>query len=88
MIATVLAATSSSDAGIWTDLLEVVGYGLVAGIGLSIAFALAMRGWILGATAQRDGRGGTAAGQFTLAVVFSAVCIVAVGFALVTMLHR
>ena len=88
MTGLVIAASSSSDASIWSDLLEVVLWGLVAGIGLPIAFALAMRGLILGSHAQREGRGGAATANFALGAVFGAVCIAAIGLALVSMFHR
>lgn len=88
MTGLVLAASASSDASIWSDLLEVIFFGLVAGIGVPIAFALAMRGLVLGEHAQREGRSGAATVQFALGAVFSAVCIAAIGFALVSMFHR
>lgn len=84
----VIAASASSDADIWTNLLEVIGWGLLAGIGLPIAFGLAMRGLILGSAAQREGRGGHATAQFAMGALFSVVCAGAIVFGLISMLHR
>ncbi|MBJ7471550.1 MAG: hypothetical protein JHD16_09630 [Solirubrobacteraceae bacterium] len=83
-----IASSPESDVNLWLDLLEVVLYGLGAGIGLSIAFALAMRGLILGGNAQRDGRGLAAAGYLAFGVLFTLVCVAAVGYALLSMVHR
>lgn len=84
----VLASSAGSDFSLWSDLLEVVLYGLGAGIGLSIAFGLAMRGWILGTTPRPDGTGGPAGANLAMAVFFSVLCVAAVAFALASMLHR
>lgn len=88
MTSFVIAASASSDGAIWTDLGEVVLWGLFAGVGLPIAFALAMRGLILGSHARREGHGGAATAQFALGAVFSVVCIAAILFGLVSMLDR
>lgn len=84
----VLAASAGSDFNLWHDLGEVVMYGLGAGVGLAIAFGLAMRGLILGSTAQREGRGGAAAANLAMGVVFAVLCVGAVVFALASMIHR
>lgn len=84
----VLASSAGSDFNLWHDLGEVVLYGLGAGVGIAIAFGLAMRGFILGSTAQREGRGGAAAANLTMGVVFAVLCVGSVVFALVSMLHR
>lgn len=84
----VMAASAGSDFHLWRDLGEVVLYGLGAGVGLAIAFGLAMRGFILGSTAQREGRGSVAAANLTMGVVFAVVCVAAVVFALASMVHR
>lgn len=85
---TILGASAGADSGVWADLLAVILWGVGAGVGLTIAFSLAMRGLILGGIARRDGRGGVAALHLTKFVVFSVVCVAAVGFALASMLHR
>ncbi len=85
----VIAASASSDAHIWTNLFEVIAWGLVAGVGLPIIFGLAMRGLIVGSAAQREGgRGAYASAQLALGAFFSIVCVGAVVLALFSMLHR
>lgn len=85
---TILGASAGADFNVWADLFEVILWGVGAGVGLTIAFSLAMRGLILGEIAKREGRGGAAALHLTKFVVFSVVCVAAVGFALASMLHR
>lgn len=84
----VLASSAGSDFHLWRDLGEVVLWGLGAGVGLAIAFGLSMRGFILGSAAQREGRGGVAAANLTMGIVFGVVCVGAVVFALASMVHR
>ncbi len=83
-----IASSAGSDFHLWRDMLEVVLFGLGAGVGLAIAYGLAMRGMILGSAAQREGRGGAAAANFAMGGVFAVVCVGAVAFALLSMLHR
>lgn len=83
-----IASSASSDFHLWRDMLEVILWGLGAGVGLAIAYGLAMRGLILGSAAQRDGRGGAAAINYAIGGLFAVVCVGAVAFALLSMLHR
>lgn len=84
----VIAASSSSDASVWSDLLSVVLYGLCAGLGLAIIFSVAIRGVVSASVAQREGRGGAALAWGTVGVVGVLACLATVGLGLVTMLHR
>lgn len=87
-MSTVLAASSSSDASVWSDLLSVVIYGLCAGIGLAIIFSVAIRGVVSAAVARREGRGGAALAWGGVGVVGVVACLATVALGLVTMLHR
>lgn len=73
---------------VWEDLLEVIVVGGLAGIGLSIAFAFAIRGVVQAGAARREGRTRATAGYVALTTVAGAVCIAAVVFAIVTMIHK
>jgi hypothetical protein len=86
LLVSVLAA--SDDTSIVHDLGEVVVYGALAGVGLSIAFALMLRGIIGFGAARREGRTLHLAGHGTLAVVFGAACLGAVVLAFATMLAK
>jgi len=83
-----IAVTSSSDASIVSDLVEVIIAGAIAGIGLSIAFALMLRGIIGFGAARREGRTLHVAGHGTLALVFGAACLGAVALAFWTMVQK
>lgn len=85
---TVLAASASSDDSIFSDILEVIGFGAVAGIGISIAFSLMIRGFLLSEVARRENRSGAAMGNLAIGVVFAIVCVLAVAGGLLSMLHR
>ena len=37
----VIAASTASDASVWSDLLSVVVYGLIAGVGITVLFSIA-----------------------------------------------
>jgi uncharacterized protein (DUF2062 family) len=52
----------------WGDLLEVVVVGAVAGIGLSVAFAVLVRGVIQAGAARREGRRSAVLPNLLLAV--------------------
>ncbi|MBO9531911.1 MAG: hypothetical protein J7513_02940 [Solirubrobacteraceae bacterium] len=84
----VLGVTASKDANLWSDLLSVVGYGLLAGVGLSLLFSVAIRGLVTGAGARREGRTGAAVAWSTVGVVAVAGCLCTVVLGVVTMLHR
>lgn len=69
-------------------LFDVVWMGLLAGVGLTVIFSLAVAAVVRAGTARRDGRTGAAAAHSALAVVAGICCVVAVALALVTMLHK
>ncbi|WP_320669762.1 hypothetical protein [Patulibacter defluvii] len=71
-----------------SDLLEVVWTGLLAGVGLSVIFALVIAAVTRAGTAHRDGRTGAAVVQGAIAVVASLLCLGAVALALITMLSK
>ncbi|MEH3054973.1 MAG: hypothetical protein PGN13_13385 [Patulibacter minatonensis] len=83
-----LAASSSSDASVWSDLGSVVVYGLIAGIGIAVLFSVALRGLILASTARREGNGGAALVWGGVGFVGVLACVAVVGLGIVTMLHR
>jgi hypothetical protein len=70
------------------DLLEVIVIGLVAGVGLSASFALAIRGIVEAGDARREGRGTSFVRHAAIAAVFLTVCVGAVAFAIYSMLHH
>jgi hypothetical protein len=83
---TVLAA-ESSDLSVWEQLLEVIVVGSIAGIGLSIAFSLLVRGIIQAGNARRgDGTSGLLP-NVALAAVAGLVCVAAVVFAVYEMVN-
>lgn len=70
------------------DLLEVIIVGLIAGVGLSTAFALAIRAIVEAGDARRAGTTGRFARHAALATVFVLVCIGAVVFAIYSMINH
>ena len=86
MTSAVLAA--NSDGTLLTDLLSVVGYGLVAGVGLTALFSFAIRGLVTASNARRDGERGAALAWTGIGVVAVVACLAVVGVGLVTMLSR
>jgi hypothetical protein len=72
----------------WADLLEVIVVGLIAGVGLSIAFAGAIRAIMSAGTARREGEVAAFAGHAALAGVCLLICIGAVAFAIYSMIHH
>ncbi len=70
------------------DMLEVIVVGLVAGVGLSIAFAWAIRAIMSAGTARRDGETAAFAGHAVAAAACLLICIGAIGFALYSMIHH
>lgn len=70
------------------DLLEVIVVGLIAGVGLSTAFALAIRAIVEAGDARRAGTVGRFARHTALATVFVLICIGAVAFAIYSMIHH
>ncbi len=71
-----------------SDLLEIVIVGLVAGVGLSIAFALAIRGIVEAGDARRAGESAAFARHTAIATLCLVICIAAVGFAIYSMIHH
>ncbi|MFT4035072.1 MAG: hypothetical protein QM679_05820 [Patulibacter sp.] len=84
----VFASAGSADASLWSDVMSVIGYGLVAGIGIAVLFSLALRGLIDAATARRAGQRGAALVWGGVGVLGAALCLAVVALGLVTMLHR
>ena len=72
----------------WADLLEVIVVGLVAGVGLSIAFAGAIRAIMSAGTSRREGEVAAFAGHAALAGVCLLICIGAIAFAIYSMVHH
>lgn len=72
----------------WGQLLEVVEAGLIAGVGISIAFSLVILGTVRASEAQQQSRTVALVGYGALAIVAVAVCIGAVVFGVSTMLTK
>ncbi|MDO8210945.1 hypothetical protein [Conexibacter sp. CPCC 206217] len=72
----------------WGQLLEVVEAGLLAGVGISIAFSLVILGAVRAGEAQRQSRTLTMAGYGAVALIGLAICIGAVVFGVSTMLAK
>lgn len=70
------------------DLLEVIIVGLIAGVGLSTAFALAIRSIVEAGDARRAGLTGRFVQHAAVATVCVVICIGAVGFAIYSMIHH
>jgi hypothetical protein len=89
MTAASIIAAASSDNSILQNIGEVILFGAIAGIGIAVAFSLMVRGFLMADAARRDSRGNVAVVANTaMGVIFAAVCVAAVVFALVVMLHR
>jgi hypothetical protein len=73
---TVLATTD-----VWLELLEVVVIGSIAGIAVSTAFALLVRGVVHAGAARRDARRGAWISSLALTLVSGTACVAAVVFA-------
>ena len=69
-------------------LLDTVAGSLVAGVGVTVAFSLAILGAALFGEARRDGRSLVAAGAGGLAVVALAGCAAAIVFGIVIMTSK
>jgi hypothetical protein len=72
----------------WRQLLEVVEAGLLAGIGISIAFSLVILGAVRAGEAQQQSRPAAMVLYGAVALVALAVCLGAVGFGISTMLAK
>jgi hypothetical protein len=72
----------------WGQLLEVVEAGLIAGVGVTIAFSLLILGAVRAGEAQQKARPLAMAGYGAVAVIGLAVCVGAVVFGVSTMLSK
>ena len=72
----------------WAALLDVVLYSLVAGIGVTIAFSLAILGGTRFGDMRRDERGVEAFGYAALAVVALGVSAAAIVLGIVVMTSK
>jgi len=72
----------------WQALGETVGAALVAGVGITIVFSLAILGAAVLGDARRDGRGGTAVAAAGLTVVALAACGAAIAVGIVVMTSK
>jgi hypothetical protein len=72
----------------WGQLLEVIEAGLIAGVGISVAFSLVILGTVRAAEAQQQSRTGALIGYGVVALVAIVVCIGAVVFGVSTMLSK
>lgn len=70
------------------DLFEVIVVGLIAGVGLSTAFALAIRAIVEAGDARRAGTTGRFVQHTAIATAFVLICVGAVGFAIYSMIHH
>jgi hypothetical protein len=71
-----------------TDMLEVIIVGMIAGVGLSVAFAWAIREVMSAGTARREGETLTFARHAAAATVCLLICAGAVAFAIYSMIHH
>jgi hypothetical protein len=72
----------------WGQLLEVVEAGLIAGVGISVAFSLLILGTVRLGEARQQARHGAAFFHGLLALVALAVCVGAIAFGVSTMLAK
>ncbi len=72
----------------WGQLLEVVEAGLLAGVGISIAFSLVILGTVRAGEAQQQSRPAAMVLYGAVALVGLAVCLGAIGFGISTMLAK
>jgi hypothetical protein len=72
----------------WGQLLEVVEAGLIAGIGISVAFSLLILGTVRFGEARQASRHGAAVAHGALALFALAVCLGAIVFGVSTMLSK
>jgi hypothetical protein len=72
----------------WGQILQVVEAGLVAGVGISVAFSLLLLGTVRAGEAQQQSRTGAVIGYSLVAVLAVAICVGAIAFAVITMLAK
>jgi hypothetical protein len=78
----------ASDLVDWGQLLEVIEAGLIAGVGISIAFSLVIFGMVRAAEAQQQSRTGAMVGYGAIGIFAILVCLGAVVFGVSTMLTK
>lgn len=72
----------------WGQLLQVVEAGLIAGVGISIAFSLVILGTVRAGEAQQQSRTGAFIAYGIVALIAVAACIGAVAFGVSSMLTK
>lgn len=72
----------------WGQLLEVIEAGLIAGVGISVAFSLVILGAVRAGEAQQQSQPVRMAGYGAVALLGLAVCIGAIVFGVSTMLTK
>lgn len=72
----------------WGQLLEVVEAGMLAGVGISVAFSLLILGTVRFGEAREASRHGAAVLHGVLALVAMVVCVGAIVFGVSTMLAK
>lgn len=72
----------------WGQLLEVVEAGLLAGVGVSIAFSLVILGAVRAGEAQQQSRPAAMVLYGAVALVGLAISLGAIGFGISTMLTK
>ncbi|HST42633.1 MAG TPA: hypothetical protein VLK58_24140 [Conexibacter sp.] len=72
----------------WGQLLEVVEAGLIAGVGVTIAFSLLILGAVRAGEAQHQSRPLAMVGYGAVALIGLAICLGAIIFGVSTMLSK
>ena len=72
----------------WGQLLEVVEAGLIAGVGITVAFSLLILGTVRASEARQQSRSGKMVLHGAIAALALAVCVGAVGFGVSSMLTK
>jgi hypothetical protein len=72
----------------WGQLLDVVAVGLLAGVGVSIAFSLVILGGVRVGERRAESRVLAAAAYGALALAGGAVCVGAIVYGVITMLAK
>lgn len=72
----------------WGQLLEVVEAGLIAGVGITVAFSLLILGTVRASEARQQSRSGKMALHGGLAAFALVVCLGAIVFGVSTMLTK
>jgi hypothetical protein len=82
---TVVAGASVVD---WNALGKVVLYSLIAGVGVSLAFGIAIAGSVRFADLRREGRGALAGAYVVCALLGLAVSVAAVAYGIYLMTQK